>query len=149
MSITHSTVVAIPDDGTSPVGSDEWNAAHVATDQAIVFLIDGAGAEIADGVKGDIVMPFTGTFVSWTLLADTSGSVVIDLWRDSYANYPPTAADAITGSEHPTITTAVKATSSALTGWTTAFTKGDVLRINVDSCTSITRLTLALAVTEP
>jgi hypothetical protein len=28
LSLTHSTVVAVPDDGTSPVGSDEWNAQH-------------------------------------------------------------------------------------------------------------------------
>jgi hypothetical protein len=28
LSITHSTVVAVADDGTSPVGSDEWNDAH-------------------------------------------------------------------------------------------------------------------------
>ncbi len=28
LTVTHSTVVAVADDGTSPVGSDEWNAAH-------------------------------------------------------------------------------------------------------------------------
>lgn len=28
MSTAHSTVVVVADDGTSPVGSDEWNAAH-------------------------------------------------------------------------------------------------------------------------
>ncbi|BDU72385.1 hypothetical protein [Mesoterricola silvestris] len=28
MGITHAAVVAVADDGTSPVGSDEWNAAH-------------------------------------------------------------------------------------------------------------------------
>jgi len=28
LTVTHSTVVVIPDDGTSPVGSDEWNASH-------------------------------------------------------------------------------------------------------------------------
>jgi hypothetical protein len=31
LSITHSTVVAVADDGTSPVGSDEWNDDHVVT----------------------------------------------------------------------------------------------------------------------
>jgi hypothetical protein len=30
-SITHSTVVVVADDGTSPVGTTEWNAAHVIT----------------------------------------------------------------------------------------------------------------------
>jgi hypothetical protein len=31
LAITHSTVVVVPDDGTSPVGTDEWNAAHTLT----------------------------------------------------------------------------------------------------------------------
>jgi hypothetical protein len=31
VTVTHSTVVAVPDDGTSPVGTDEWNADHVVT----------------------------------------------------------------------------------------------------------------------
>jgi hypothetical protein len=31
LSITHSTVVAVADDGTSPVGSDEWNDDHAIT----------------------------------------------------------------------------------------------------------------------
>ncbi len=30
-SITHAAVVVVADDGTSPVGSDEWNAAHTVT----------------------------------------------------------------------------------------------------------------------
>ena len=29
--VAHSTVVSVPDDGTSPVGSAEWNAAHTVT----------------------------------------------------------------------------------------------------------------------
>ena len=32
MAITHTTLVTVPDDGTSPVGSDEWNAAHTVGD---------------------------------------------------------------------------------------------------------------------
>lgn len=28
MSTAHSTVVVVADDGTSPVGTNEWNAAH-------------------------------------------------------------------------------------------------------------------------
>lgn len=29
MSTTHAAVVVVADDGTSPVGTDEWNATHV------------------------------------------------------------------------------------------------------------------------
>jgi hypothetical protein len=31
LTVTHSTVVAVADDGTSPVGSDEWNDDHTIT----------------------------------------------------------------------------------------------------------------------
>jgi hypothetical protein len=31
LTVAHATTVAVPDDGTSPVGSDEWNAAHTVT----------------------------------------------------------------------------------------------------------------------
>lgn len=30
MPVKHSTNVVVADDGTSPVGSDEWNADHIA-----------------------------------------------------------------------------------------------------------------------
>jgi len=57
-------------------------------------------------------------------------------------------ADTITASAKPTITTAVKSQDSTLTGWTTAITAGDTLRFNVDSITSITRITLSLKITK-
>ena len=37
MAITHSTVVEVPDDGTSPVGTNEWNAAHTVADESITM----------------------------------------------------------------------------------------------------------------
>jgi hypothetical protein len=77
-----------------------------------------------------------------------SGSIVIDIWKDSYANYPPTVADTITGSAKPTITTDTKANSSTLTGWTTSVTAGDILYFNVDSVTSITNVVLTMKVTK-
>jgi hypothetical protein len=80
-------------------------------------------------------------------VADQSGSIVVDIWKDTYANFPPTVADSITGSADPTITTATKGQSSTLTGWTTTITAGDILRFNVDSVTTIQRVTLALKVT--
>ena len=33
----------------------------------------------------------------------TSGSIVIDVWKDTYANFPPIVADTITASAKPTL----------------------------------------------
>lgn len=110
-------------------------------------LIDGGGLEITDGIKFDIVAPYDGTINSVTALADQSGSIVVDAWKDSYANFPPTDADSITSSAPITISAASKSQDATLTGWTKTFTEGEIIRFNVDSCTTITRLTLHFDVT--
>jgi hypothetical protein len=114
----------------------------------IVVIIDGGGATITTGIKGDIEIPIGITITQATLLADQSGSIVIDIWKDSYANYPPTDADSITAAAPPTISTATKSQDSTLTGWTTSVTAGDTLRFNVDSVTTIQRVTLSLKYTK-
>jgi hypothetical protein len=118
-----------------------------ALTNSITFIIDGGGSAITTGVKGDLEIPFACTITRATLLADQSGSIVVDIWKDTYANYPPTVADTITASAKPTISTATKSQDSTLTGWTTTIAAGDTLRFNVDSITTCTRVTLSLKVT--
>lgn len=113
----------------------------------LAFVIDGGGSAITTGVKGDIAVDFAGTITQVTLLADQSGSIVVDIWKDTYANYPPTVADTITASAKPTISSTTKAKDSTLTGWTTTITAGDTLRFNVDSATTVTRVIVILRVT--
>lgn len=113
---------------------------------SITFIIDGGGSAITTGVKGDLEIPFACVIQQATLLADQSGSIVIDIWKDTYANYPPTVADTITASAKPTISSATKSQDATLTGWTTSIAAGDTLRFNVDSATTITRVTLSLKV---
>lgn len=117
-----------------------------ASTLAIPFIIDGGGATITTGVKGFVPVPFACTIIRVQLLADQSGSIVVDIWKDTYANYPPTDADSITASAVPTISAAVKAEDSTLTGWTTAIAAGDILGFNVDSVTTCQRVTLSLTV---
>jgi len=99
---------------------------------------------ISTGIKFRLMVPFSGTIVSWTIGADISGSIQFDIWKDTYANYPPTIADTIVAADKPKIVTAIKATGSALAGWTTNIVAGDWLFINVDSCTTIKQATLCL-----
>lgn len=113
------------------------------------ITIDGGGSAITTGVKGYIQVPVAGTITAWTLLADTSGDIVIDVWKDVFANFPPDNADSITAGDEPEIpASGTNATDSSLGSWTTGvdITAGDVLGFNVDSCTSITRATLTLVV---
>ena len=115
---------------------------------AIAFVIDGGGAVITTGAKGYVEVPFACTINRATMLADQSGSIVVDVWKDTYANYPPVDADSITASAPPTISGATKSQDSTLTGWTTSIAAGDVLGFNVDSASTVTRVTLSLKVTK-
>lgn len=104
--------------------------------------------QIASGLQRlPLRVPFACTISSWDIAGDQSGSIVIDIWKDTYANYPPVNADSITGSVQPTVSGAIKAQGSTLTGWTTTLTQGDFLFINVDSVTAMTWALLSLHVT--
>jgi len=111
---------------------------------AVTFVIDGGGSAISTGIKGDIEIPFACTIERVELLADQSGSIVIDIWKDTYANFPPLVADTITASAKPTLSAATKSEDATLTGWTTSVAAGDILRFNVDSASTVTRVTLTL-----
>ena len=126
------------------IGSYNWIAAHTV---AVIFIIDGGGSAITTGQKGHLEIPFAGTITGWTILADQSGSIVVDVWKDTNANFPPTVAETITGSEKPTLATAQKNQDLTLTTWTTAIAAGDILAFNVDSASTVTRVLIALRVT--
>lgn len=107
----------------------------------IPYLIDGGGSVITTGFKGGIYIPFGYKVLEWTMgsvdPANTSGSIVVDLYTDTHANFPPAAGDSITGSAKPTISSSNKAQSSTLTGWTITQGAGRWLFYKVDSVTSL------------
>jgi hypothetical protein len=172
-----------------------WNPQYLS----ITYVIDLSASPT--GVKGDITVPFSCAITEWTLLADQTGSIGVDIWKDTYANYPPTSADTLftpitvggftvglsyvivnyagttnanwnsiagtsgvtyavgsvftaaiagtslgsgTASPKPTIVSSTKGQSATLTGWTTTINAGDTLRFNVDSSSSVQRVTLSL-----
>lgn len=112
---------------------------------SINMLIDGGGSVLTTGIKGDITVPFDCTLVSVSALADQTGSIVVDVWKDTLDNFPPTDADSITGTPI-TIDNAISAEDTDVSGWVTDFLIGDILRFNVDSCTTITRVSIELRV---
>jgi hypothetical protein len=106
------------------------------------FVLDGGGVEILTGIAGDLEIPFACEITQVTLLADQVGSIVIDVFKDSYANYPPSTS--ITAAAKPTISSAIKSQDATLTGWTIAVNAGDTLRFNVESVTDIQRCLINL-----
>lgn len=117
-------------------------------DVAVPFVVDGGGSAITTGLKGGFEIPFAGTIVAVRVFAldGNTGSIVLDLWKDTYANFPPTVADTITASAKPTISSATKAQDTTLTGWTTSVSAGDIVFVNVDSVSTFTRVLLSLTI---
>ena len=139
----------LQDDPNPTLGADLDADSHKIVnlangDIALVFTIDGGGAAITTGEKGHIRLPCNGEIISATMLADQTGSIVVDIWKDTYANFPPTDADSITASAPPTISAGQKSFDDTLTGWTKTFSEGDILAYNVDSVSTITRVTVSL-----
>jgi hypothetical protein len=105
---------------------------------------DGGGSAPTANSKVRFSSPVTGTITKVRLLADASGSAVVDIWKDTYANFPPTIADTITASAKPTLSSAVKYEDATLTGWTTSVTAGDTFIVNLDSASTLTSLTVEI-----
>ena len=121
-------------------GSVDWNE----DTKSIAIIIDGGGSVITTGIQGQIEIPFNAVITQVTLLADQSGSIVVDINKGTFANFPTLSS--ITASATPTLSSAQKVQDSTLTGWTTAISAGDVLEFEVDSVTTITRCAVVLKV---
>ena len=118
-----------------------------ATASAFGITIDGAGSAITTGVKGYLTIPYAGTINSWDILADQSGSIVVDVWKSTYAAFPPTVANRIAGTEKPTLSSAQKNQDTNLTTWTTSVAANDIIAFNVDSAATVTRVNLIIKIT--
>jgi hypothetical protein len=128
-------------------------AQTIGQEAALTFLIDGGGSTITTGLKGYVSFPYKATINSVTLLGDQTGSIVVDIWKCTFAQFDagsthPVSGDSITASDKPTISSATKSTDSALTGWTTTINVADVLAFNVNSVTTLQRVSLALGLTK-
>ena len=108
------------------------------------FLIGDASNVIGLAGKptGVVRVPRSGNITGWQILScdsgnPTSGSIVLDLFKDTYANYPPTAADSIVGGAFPSVTSATKNLSSEpISNWTAGLVEGDILYPSVQSVSS-------------
>jgi hypothetical protein len=109
---------------------------------SINYVIDGSGEVITPGQKGYLEIPFACTVDQWTILLDQTGSIAIEVWADTYANFPPTNADSINVAPY-TVNSGIKNTGSTDAA-TSIFVAGEILAYNVVSATTTTRATIAL-----
>jgi hypothetical protein len=135
---------------TGPTGSTGPTGTGLVSD--VNFTIDGGGLVITTGMKGRIVFDFKCTINQVTALADQTGSIKVDLWKCTYAQYDggathPVSGDSITSATPPFVSASTKYQDATLSGWTTTINAGDVLAYDVLSCTAVQQCTITLKVT--
>ena len=117
---------------------------------AILSLIfDGGGSAIVAPITRYLYMPFAATIVGWALMADVSGSISIDVWKEPISGFPPLVGNSITGGSPMALS--AQASAVALTvpaAWTTdEIDAGDCLAFNVVSASTVKTVTAQLVVT--
>lgn len=84
ISVTHATQTIVADDGVSPVGSDEWNAAHTVTgaaalDAANVFTADQTIPTVIATVYALGAADFAEASGNYHVIYEPAGSIAINL----------------------------------------------------------------------
>ncbi len=124
-----------------------------ASKGSVTVQFNGSGGVIRTGCySGVLTIPFSGTITGWDIFsvdsstgAALSGSIVVDGWKDTYANFPPTVADTIFSSNKPTLSSASKNQNTSMN---VAVTAGDTIQWNVDSVTTCVLVTVILKITK-
>jgi hypothetical protein len=134
----------------SPRGPDlfqdrSWHAPY----SAIGIRLTGAnGAALRPGRKAHQSVPCDGQIVGYRIVANAVGSIVFDIYRTSYANFPPLVRDSVSpvASARPSLNNAQANQDFRLYGWLPTLTKEDVLAYEVLSCSGINSATLSLLI---
>ena len=114
------------------------------------IFIAASGALIASGSILDVVVPFNCTLTGYTLLPNTSGAIIINVWKDTYANFPPTIADTLFSGGMILSGAGNKAQDNTLSTWNKTISTNDILRFSVSGAsTSGAQVTAILNYTKP
>lgn len=127
------------------------NGRKVLSRQTVSFLMDNGGSVLQSGTQGHLLVPFGGSIGQWSLLADVSGNLSVDVRRVAYTNWigstGVTSTSSIVSADKPTITASHKNTNNTVTTWS-GIAANDALIFHIDTAPSnITRANLTLFIT--
>ena len=112
------------------------------------YTIANAGSPLVAGLQSYLTMPYAATITAATLVGSPSGTITIDIWRCTYAQFDggathPVANDSICGSNQLSISSGTKTTSN-LSNWTCSLTQGDIIAFNISNVSGMTQATISL-----
>lgn len=110
--------------------------------RSLNFVFDGGGVAIVPSSRNYVRVDFPAIVYGWTVVADQAGSIVVDVRKCSYSDFPTTAS--IAGTEKPTLTGTDKNEDQDLTTWQRKLVAGDILEFVVSSASTVTHATVDL-----
>jgi hypothetical protein len=129
------------------MGASSLTTSTTQRTRQLTFIIDGGGSAITTGVKVyALPVEYACTITAATLVADASGSCVLDILKCARGSYAGSLAS-IVASAPPTLSSAITSQDTTLTGWTTSISADDVLRVSVTSASTVKWVALVLTVT--
>jgi hypothetical protein len=133
-------------------GSGTQGITGSGSPRTLNIYIDGGGAVITTGStedaqsKGQLVLSQAANVTGWTILGNTSGVIVVDVYSVTYAGFPTEIL--ISGTNPPRLASAAKNTSPNINGWATGqILAGNVVefRVNSSSTPTVGTCTVALS----
>lgn len=113
----------------------------VGTNGGVVINISNGGQPITVGQIFTVRLPNSFTVKGWTATGSPSGDFAALIAVDTYANFPPTSADEISGTEDPGFTGAIKGQDESLSTWTDiTLQEGDFAYAEVTTAATVTNI---------
>jgi len=117
--------------------------------RTINYVVESGSFDMESGIKGEITLDVTGTIDSWMVVSDQPGTLILDIKKSSYNDYPNMTS--ITGTEKPYLgvingSQQSKNKDEDLTTWNRVLNAGDILQYEVIAVSNIKRFLIALKV---
>lgn len=104
----------------------------------------GGSSPVEVGSSQSLYVPFGFTITGCALVADSVGTVQIDVRRADFVNYPPSSLDSVCGGTPPTLANEDKKIVTDLSLWSVDVPSGSALQFICTACVGIKNVTLTL-----
>jgi hypothetical protein len=106
---------------------------------------DGQGGTIANGKTAYVQVPYAGTITAWYIVGNVLGSCTVTVFKDTFANFPPTSP---TDNIFVTQPALASAQTASATGLSVAVTAGDWIGFTISGVTILSWVNLTLSITK-
>ncbi len=129
-------------------GTLHWNGSVLRTPGQLQVVFDGGGALPLVGSEFVVRAPVNCQITGWFVLATEIGSINVQVRANTFANWPLTGSDLISGPSGVNLAGSNRASSSNLSSWTrTTLNAGELISIRLNSVSgSATRFYIILTI---